>query len=121
MVELIFNSSESRYKVAKNPLSQSSNNRRLLARRILFLNLIFDFIASSVEQIALPVVNLIRDHGPMIGKIAGGLVGGALGGYEGFSQGIEIGERIGLAAQSFFKACVPSDKLTIKCTQEGII
>jgi hypothetical protein len=60
----------------------------MLVRRILFLNLIFDFLAKSVKEIALPIVNLVRDHGPLIGKIAGGLVGGALGGVEGFSQGI---------------------------------
>lgn len=62
----------------------------------------------------------MRNHGSIIGKVAGGIIGFIAGGPAGASLGMKIGEGIGLAAQTFVKACVPQNVLTIRCTGESV-
>lgn len=81
-----------------------------------------------VTKVVKPVVNVIRKHGPLIGGVAGALVGGVagfLGGpggvLAGAKAGYALGTKIGIAAQALVRACVPSDKLTIRCEKNNII
>ena len=62
----------------------------------------------------------MRNHGSTIGKVAGGIIGFIAGGPAGAKLGMKIGEGIGLAAQTFVKACVPQNVLTIRCTGDSI-
>lgn len=73
-----------------------------------------------VKAIVRPVVEFVRNHGATIGKVAGAVIGFVAGGPAGAKLGMKIGEGIGLAAQTFVKACVPRDVLTIRCTGESV-
>jgi hypothetical protein len=52
----------------------------------------------------------------MIGAVAGAVIGGLTGGVPGAIAGFQLGGKIGLAAQTVIQACVPKNKLQIKCT-----
>ncbi len=86
-------------------------------------------IAKSVlPKVAGFLVNTIKKHGPLIGKIAGGIIGGVggffiggpIGAFQGAMTGMSIGETIGSVASSLVNSCIPQGTLRISCTPQSI-
>jgi hypothetical protein len=101
----------------------------LIVRQLRFWRRIFRGFRKIFRVIVRPVVSVIRKHAPMIGTIAGGIIGGVggfmaggpAGAIAGAKAGASLGAKVGIAAQALVTACVPTDRLTIRCEKEGVL
>lgn len=88
--------------------------------RLLFLKKVFHAVKTVVHAVVKPVVEVIRNNGPIIGQIAGSVIGFAVGGPAGAQIGSQIGQKFGVAAQTFVQFCVPRDTLTVRCDGDAV-
>jgi len=99
-----------------------------LVVRLLFFKKVFKSISKVFSKVVKPVINVVKKHGQIIGAVAGGLIGATVGlvtaGPVGAAtlgiHGAKLGGMIGLTAQTVAKACIPDNRVTIKCTGQNI-
>lgn len=128
IINFVLNNETQTYEAVNGSSITNTTRRMLVIRQLRFFRRIARAFRRLVAKVIRPVVNVIRKHGPLIGGIAGGLIGGVvgvLGGpggvLAGAKAGFSLGTKVGIGAQAVVRACVPSDKLTIKCEKNAMI